>query len=180
MMSSGTVARSARYVLARAVERGVGEFLEERVGFAIEDAIALLDHRAADGLGQMTLARAGWAEKERVLALRDEAAGGELVDQRAVHLLVEIEIEGIERAIGIAEARLFVPALEQPVLPAQRARRRRASRRDRWASSCLGLGLAQAGFEDGGHAGQAELAERAIEFDEIHSGSPVLRSMRSR
>ena len=38
----------------------------------------------------------------------------------------------------------------------------------------------KSGFQDGRHAGQAELAERAIELDEIHSGSPVLRSMRSR
>jgi hypothetical protein len=55
-----------------------------------------LDHGAADGLGQVALTRAWWSEKERVLALRDEAAGGELVDQRPIHLLVEIEIEGIE------------------------------------------------------------------------------------
>ena len=70
--------------------------LEERVRFAIEDAVALLDHRAADGLRQVALPRPWWPEKERVLALRDEAAGGQLVDQRAVHLLVEIEIEGVE------------------------------------------------------------------------------------
>ena len=119
MISSGTAARSARYSFARAVERGVGELLEQRVRFAIDDAIALLDHRAADGLGQMTFPRPWWAEKERVFPLRDEAAGGQLVDQRAVHLLVEIEIEGIERAIGIAKARLFVPALEQAVLSPQ-------------------------------------------------------------
>ena len=179
MMSSGTAARSARYSFARAIERGVGEFLEERVRLAIDDAIALLDHRAADGLGQMALPRPWWPEKERVLALRDEAAGGELVDQRAIHLLVEIEIEGVERAIRITEARLFVPALEQPVLPAQELvgheHRHEIDRRE-----LLGLGVTQSGFEDGRHAGQAELAERAIEFDEIHSGSPVLRSMRSR
>jgi hypothetical protein len=30
----------------------------------------------------------------------------------------------------------------------------------------------QAGFEDRGHARQPELAERAIEFDKIHCGSP--------
>ncbi len=34
----------------------------------------------------------------------------------------------------------------------------------------LRLRLAQAGFEDVGHAGEAEFAERAIEFDEIHAG----------
>jgi hypothetical protein len=76
----------------------------------------VLDHRAANGLGQMTFPRPWWAEKERVFPLRDEAAGRQLVDQRAVHLLVEIEIEGIERAIGIAKARQFMATLEQAVL----------------------------------------------------------------
>src|SRR5687768_9493980 len=78
--------------LACPIERGVGEFLEERVRFAVDDAIALLDHGAADGLGEMALSRPWRPEKERVLPLRDEAACGELVDQRAIHLLVEIEI----------------------------------------------------------------------------------------
>jgi hypothetical protein len=44
----------------------------------------------------------------------------------------------------------------------------------------LGLGLAQAHLEDVGHAGEAELAERAIEFDEVHAGLLGRRSMRSR
>ena len=106
-------------------------------------------------------------------------AGGQLVDQRAVHLLVEIKVEGVERAIGIAKARLFVPALEQSVLPTQQLvgheRRHEIDRRE-----LLGLGVTQAGFEDGRHAREAEFTERVIELDEIHSGSPVLRSMRSR
>jgi hypothetical protein len=42
--------------------------------------------------------------------LRDQTARGELVDERAIHLLVEVEIEGVERAIGITKARLFVSA----------------------------------------------------------------------
>jgi len=111
--------------------------------------------------------------------LRDEAAGGQLVDQRPVHLFVEIEIDGIERAFRVTEARLLVPALEEPILPTQELvgheHRDENDRRD-----LLGLGVAQARFEDGRHAGQAELAERAIELDEIHNESPVLRSMRSR
>ena len=101
------------------------------------------------------------------------------MDQRPVHLLVEIEVESIERAIRVAEARLFVPALEEAVLPTQELvghqHRDQIDRRE-----LLGLGMPQARFEDRGHAGQTELAERAIELDEIHSGSPVLRSMRSR
>ena len=44
----------------------------------------------------------------------------------------------------------------------------------------LGLGLAEARFEDIGHAREAELAQGVIEFDEVHTGSPVWRSMRSR
>ena len=60
-------------VLAGAVERGVGDLLEQRVRLAVEDAIALLDRGAADGLGEVALAGAWRAEKERVLALRDEA-----------------------------------------------------------------------------------------------------------
>ena len=127
----------------------------------------------------MALPRPWWAEKERVFPLRDEAAGGQVVDQRPVHLLVEIEIEAIEGAIGIAEARLFVPTLEQPLLSAQELvrdeHRDEINRRQ-----LLRLGVTQSGFEDGRHPGKAELAERAIEFDEIHSGSPVLRSTRSR
>ena len=35
----------------------------------------------------------------------------------------------------------------------------------------LALGLTQARFEDGGHAGESELAEGVIEFDQIHESS---------
>jgi hypothetical protein len=44
------------------------------VRFAVDDAIHLLDHRAANGLRQMAFARPWWAEKERLLPYRDEAA----------------------------------------------------------------------------------------------------------
>ena len=66
--------------LAGAVERRVGDLLEQRVGFTIDDAIALLDRGAADRLREMALAGARWAEKERVFALADEAGRRELVD----------------------------------------------------------------------------------------------------
>src|SRR2546430_4216037 len=69
----------AEIQLPRAIEGGVGEFFEERVRLTVDNAIALLDHGAADGLGQMTLPRPWWAEQERVFPLRDEAAGRQLV-----------------------------------------------------------------------------------------------------
>ena len=78
------------------VPAGVGEFLEEDVGLAVEDAMALLDHRDADRLGQVALPRAGRAEEESVLMLRDEAAGGELEDEVPIHLLVEVEVKGVD------------------------------------------------------------------------------------
>jgi hypothetical protein len=43
----------------------------------------------------------------------------------------------------------------------------------------VGLCLAQSRFQGVGHVGDAELAKRAIEFDEVHVGSPVFWSMSS-
>ena len=62
-----------------------------------------------------------------------------------------------------------MPALEEPVLAAEElVGDERGDEVD--GRHLLALGLAQPGFEDGGHAGQAEFPERVIEFDEIHSG----------
>ena len=102
--------------LAGVGEGGLGELLEEGVRLTVDDAVALLDGGAADGLGQVALARTGWADQEDVFALGDETRGGELEDQRAVDLLVEGEVEAVERAFGVAEAGLLVAPGEQPVL----------------------------------------------------------------
>ena len=48
---------------------------------AIDDAIALLDRGTANGLREMTLARAGRAEEERVFTPLDEAGRGEVVEE---------------------------------------------------------------------------------------------------
>ena len=112
----------------------------------------------------------GRAEKQGVLALGDEARGGELVDQRAIHLLVEIEIKGVERAIGIAEARRACGGGRGAGLGGAGVRRLTSVATRSSGAICLGLGVAQPGFEDVGHAGEAELPKRTIEFDEIHSG----------
>ena len=81
----------------------VGEFLEQDVGLAVEDAVALADGGEADGLSEMTLAGAGRAEEESVLTPIDELAGGELEDEAAIHLLVEVEVEGVEGLARLAK-----------------------------------------------------------------------------
>src|SRR5205807_4617732 len=100
---------------ARAGGRGIGELLEQRVRFAVEPAMALQDERAAEGLGEMTLARAGRAEEDDVLARGEEAAGGEREDEVAVHLLVEGEVEAVEGLVGVAKLGLLEPAGEEAV-----------------------------------------------------------------
>ena len=156
MMSSGTVARSAEVRLARAGERCLGNLLEQDVGLAVEDAMALLDRGAADGLREMALAGAGQPEKEGVFAPLDEAAGGEFEDEGAVHLLVEVEVEGVEGLAGVAEAGLLVPALKEPVLAAHQLVVDEG-RDEVERGELFGLGLTEPGFEDGGHAGERSL-----------------------
>ena len=65
----------------------------------------------------MALAGAGRAEEERVFALADEAGRSQLVDERPIHLLVEIQIKPVERVIRITEASLFMAPGKEPVLP---------------------------------------------------------------
>ncbi len=100
--------------------------------------------------------------------MRDEAAGRELKNQRAIHLLVEGEIKRVERATRIAEAGLRAAAFEQAILSALQLviheHRDEIKRREP-----LGLRMAQARFQHVGHAGEPELAEGAIQFEEIHA-----------
>ena len=147
---------------------GVGEFLQQDVGLAIEHLVALLDGRLTDGLGQMALARAARAEEQRVFAAVDEGAGGEVEDQTAIHLRVEGEVEVVERLVGIAEAGLFAAPFEQAVGAARElVGDQHGEQVD--GRHGFGLRLAQAGFQHGGHAAEAKLAQRALQFNEIHA-----------
>jgi hypothetical protein len=124
----------------------------------------------SNGKTQDVTSQSTWQSSNTTVATVSPNNGS--VNQRAIHLLVEIEIEAVERALGITKARLFVPALEEAVLPAQELvgheHRDQIDRGD-----LFGLGVTQSGFEDGRHAREAELTERTIELDEIHRGSPV-------
>jgi len=143
--------------LPGAGELGVGALIEEGVGFAVEDTVAMLDHGEADRLGEVALPRARRAEEQPVLVLGDEAAGGEFEDQAAVHLLVEVEIEGVQGLALVAEAGLLDAAGEQPVLAAEEFVADEGGE-EVDGRQPGGLGLEQAGLEAGGHAGAAELA----------------------
>ena len=78
------------------VQRGVGDFLDEGMCLSLEYAMALLNGCPANGLCQVTLAGSRRAKEERVFALRDKARRGQVVDQGAIHLLVEIKVEAVE------------------------------------------------------------------------------------
>ena len=101
------------------------------------------------------------------------------MDERAIHLFVEIEIKPVERAVGVAEAGLLVPPVKEPVLPSLQLvtdeDRHEVERREP-----LRLRVTQPGLKDVGHLREAEFSKGEIEFDERHVGSPVLRSIRSR
>src|SRR5207302_423036 len=73
------------------------------------------DGRKADGLSEVTLSGARWAQEESVFSAIDELACGELEDEAAVHLLVEVEIECIEGLVGLAKLSVLDAAPEQPI-----------------------------------------------------------------
>jgi hypothetical protein len=150
------------------------------VGFAVKDAMALLDDGHPDGLGQMALAGAGRAEEEPVLVLGDEAAGRQLEDEPAIELPIEVEIEGVQRLAHVTEAGLFEAAVEQPVLASKElVTDERGEEVDR--GEVLGLRLQQPWLQAGGHAGAAKLTQGALEFEDVHElASWALRAMTSR
>ncbi|WNZ62690.1 hypothetical protein QEG98_02360 [Myxococcus sp. MxC21-1] len=138
------------------------------VRLAVEDAVALgLDDGAAEGLGDVTLAGAWRAEEERVLASLHEAAGGQLEDEAAIHLLVEVEVEAVERLSRVAEGALLEAALDEAVASASQLVVDEGGEEVE-RSELLGLRLEDASLDGLGHAGQAQGGEGAGDFDEIH------------
>src|SRR5258708_28894942 len=95
---------------ARAVHDGIGQLVEQHMGFAIEHAIALLNGGLADGLRQVALAGAAGPEKQCVFALADEGTCGQVEYQAALHLGIEVEVEVIKRLLRITEGGLRAPS----------------------------------------------------------------------
>ena len=83
-----------------------------------------------------------------------------------------LQIEEGEVKFGLkalAEAGVFAAPFEEAVgAPGELVRDQHGEQVD--GRHGLGLRLPQTGFEHSGHAPEAELAQRALEFDEIHSG----------
>lgn len=160
---------------ARAVDRCFGELLEQDVRLAV----ALLDRSVSDRLRDVTLARPGRSEEECVFVLRDEASGRELEDDAAIHLLVEIEIEGVEGLRRVAKSGLLDASLDESIAASQEFVGDERGDEVDWRER-FGLRLQQPRFEDARHAAEAELEQGVIQFDEIHSDSFVMFAMRSR
>src|SRR5262249_2681162 len=126
------------------------------------------------------LAGAGRAEEHRVGMLGDPARGRELEDEGAIHLLVELEVEGVEAFVEVAEAGLRQAPFEQAILPAEQLVLDEA-REEVERDEGLGLSLEQACLKPGGHAAAAELAQGTLQFDHVHEEpSWVFRAMTSR
>jgi hypothetical protein len=111
----------------------------------------------ADGLRQVTLAGAGWAEKQGIFVARDEGASGQIEDQAAIHLLVESEVEVVESAIEIAETGFLSTPVQEPVgTPCEFIRYESGKQID--GRHRFGLGLVQPGFQHSCNSAEPELS----------------------
>ena len=158
-------------VLAVALHGGVDDVLEQDVRLAVDDPVPLLDGGPTDGLREVALAGARRPEEESVLAPVDEAASREVVDQAAIHLLVEVEIEAVEGAFDVAKFGLFCATFEQAACPPGKlVGYQHGDEVD--GRHALGLRLLEARLDHGGHATEAQLLEGAVEFNKVHRRSP--------
>ena len=99
--------------------------------------------------------------------MSDPVRGGQFEDQIAIHPGIELEVEVIQALVCIAELRLLVASLQQPLAAAgQFIGDQRGDQVD--GRHVLRLRLQKAGFHHCGHAAQAQLYQGAIEFDQVH------------
>src|SRR5262249_40597668 len=133
------------------VEVRIRDFRKQDMRLPVDHPITLADDRLPDSLGQVTFAGTGWTQKKGVLMASDERCGRQIEDQAAIHLLVEVEIEVIERHLRIAKLCLFPSPLQESVAAASQIIGDQTGEEvDGYHRFCLGL--LQAGFKYGGHA----------------------------
>jgi len=88
--------------------------------------------------------------------LRDKAASGQLENDLPIHLLVEIEIKGVEGLLRVAESGLLDASGEEAILAAQElVADEGRDEIDGWL--LLRLRLQQARLQRVGHAGEPQL-----------------------
>jgi len=119
----------------------------------------------------VALAASGWTEKKGIFALPDPVCSGQFEDQVAIHPGIELEVEVVQTLVGVTELRLLVAPLQQSLAAAgQFIRDQRGDQVD--GRHVLRLRLQKAGLHHCGHAAQAQLYQRAIEFDQVHGLVP--------
>jgi hypothetical protein len=80
----------------------------------------------------------------------NEGAGGQVEDQTAIHLLVEVEVEVVDGCLRVAKLSLLGPALQQAIAATSELVRDQAGEEvDGWHG--FGLRLAETSFEHGGN-----------------------------
>src|ERR1035438_2507695 len=103
----------------------------------------------------MTLAGTRWTQEKSVFVARDERSGSQIEDQTAIHFLIEVEVEVVERSLRITKLRLFSSPLEQPFAATSEFVGYQAGdeidRRHRFR-----LGLVQTRLEHGSDAAEAQ------------------------
>src|SRR6266849_6264890 len=104
----------------------------------------------------MAFASAAGTEKQGIFALAYEGSGVQVEDQTAIHFGIKSKVEVVERLIGVSKTSLLAPALQQAVRAARQFVRDQAGDQIDGRHR-LGLRLAQAVFQYGGHAAQPEL-----------------------
>src|SRR5215831_16945233 len=89
-----------------------GQIIEQHMRFPVHHPVVLLNRNLTDSLSQMTLAGAAGTEKQSVFPPADEATGGQIEYQAAIHLRVESEIEVVQHLVRVAEGGLLAPPLQ--------------------------------------------------------------------
>src|SRR5437870_12900946 len=101
----------------------------------------------------------------------DEIGGSEIKHETAIHLLVEVEVEVVERDLWIAELGFFSPALQQTIATTtQFIGHETRDQIDR--GHPFGLSLMETCFQHGSNAAETKLFQGTLEFNRIHFFAP--------
>src|SRR5260370_40041049 len=101
----------------------------------------------------------------------DEGAGGQVEEQTAIHLLVEVEVEVVEAPLWIAKLGLLGPSLQQAISATSEFIRDQTGEEVARGHG-FGLSFAETGFQHGLGTAVSELPESYIPLDVSPSSGP--------